>query len=300
MINKIYTPLDKGDTIAIVAPAGLVQSEYIELAKGLFESWGLCVKLGKNLFKAYNTFAGTDNERLQDFQEAIDDKNIKAIFCARGGYGSIRIIDKVKWNNFIKHPKWIIGFSDITIFHSKLAILGYHSLHAPMPVNLSKKEDFASSWWRSLQNILFGKTSSISINASDFNNPGKANGVLTGGNLSILYSLLGTPLDTSWENKILFIEDLDEHLYHLDRIMNSLKLSGKLENLNGLLVGHFTNMKDNKRPFGKTYEEIILDAVRTYNYPVIFNVPIGHEKENYPLVFGKSISIDTCKLELQF
>ncbi|OFY89288.1 MAG: hypothetical protein A3K10_11550 [Bacteroidetes bacterium RIFCSPLOWO2_12_FULL_31_6] len=309
--------LKSGDTIAIVAPARKIVIEEIKPAIDLFKSWGLKVVLGKNLFCAYNQFAGTEKERAADLQLALDDKNIKAVFCARGGYGCVRIIDMLDFSSFLKFPKWIIGFSDITVFHSHIHNLGIGSLHAAMPYNLSKllhsfNFDVQSQEKRKITNYelritnsavynfqvitlkksLFGDPLSYSIKPHPLNKKGKADGILIGGNLSILYSLAGSVSDIDTAGKILFIEDLDEYLYHIDRMMMNLKRSGKLSNLAGLIVGGMSDMKDNKVAFSKTAEQIISEAVAEYKYPVCYNFSAGHIENNCALTFGKTIEFE--------
>ena len=292
--KKMIKPdiLKGGDTVAIVSSARKVSAGEIQPAIDILGSWGLKVVTGKNLFKQQNQFAGTDDERLSDFQTALDDKNIKAILFARGGYGTIRIIDRIKWDNFKKNPKWLIGFSDITVIQSHvLTNCSAESLHAPMAFNFKKASPESLS---NLKKVLFGENLSYHIPeniSSNFNRYGNAKGILTGGNLSLLYALNGTPSDIDYAGKILFIEDLDEYLYHIDRMMLTLKRSGKLKSLAGLIVGGMTDMKDNTVPFGKSAEEIICEAVEEYKYPVCFGFPAGHIRDNRPLIFGSEVEL---------
>ena len=226
-------PLQQGDTIAIVATARKVSQEEMLPAMDTLKNWGLNVITGKNLYKQDNQFAGTDAERVADFQWALDDKNIKAILFARGGYGTVRMIDAIDFSSFQKNPKWLIGFSDITVFHSHVHThFGIETLHSPMAINFPKSSEEIIS---GIKNILFGKPSGFNIAGSSFNRKGNAKGSVIGGNLSLLFALAGTASDIDTHGKILFIEDLDEYLYHIDRMMMQLKRSGKLKNLAGLI-----------------------------------------------------------------
>jgi muramoyltetrapeptide carboxypeptidase len=277
--------LKAGDEIRIVAPASIVETDYIEKSSGSLNDLGYVSTVGKSIFSAFNQFAGKDEERLSDFQEAIDNPKVKAIFCARGGYGSVRIIDKVDFRRFIKTPKWIVGFSDITVFHSWINThYRISTLHSPMPINFDKPQ-FRDNLIK-LNSILKGAKPEFEVKAHELNRHGICKGTLVGGNLSILYSLQATPYEINTKNKILFIEDVGEQFYHLDRMLNNLRLSGKLKYLRGLVVGGMTEMQDKKRPFGKTAYEIIQEAVRGYDYPVLFDFPAGHLDNNIPFILG--------------
>ncbi|MFI5219016.1 MAG: LD-carboxypeptidase [Bacteroidia bacterium] len=283
MISPPY--LKQGDAIAIISTARKVSREEMQPAIDILKTWGYEVVLGKNLFKQQNQYAGNDAERLQDFQNALDDSTIKAILFARGGYGTVRIIDKVDFSKFKKNPKWIIGYSDATVIHSHVHThFGIETIHGPMAINLSK---IANHVLENLKQLLQGQVSDVGWQKSEINRNGVSKGILTGGNLSLLYALNNTSSDIDTKNKILFIEDLDEYLYHIDRMMTNLKRSGKLKFLAGLIVGGMTEMKDNTVPFGKTAEEIICESVAEYNYPVCFNFPAGHVPNNHPLIFGR-------------
>lgn len=282
MIQPPY--LQKGDTIGIVAPARKVTPAEMELAIRTFQGWGLRVKLGKNIYGSDNQFSGSDEQRTADFQEMIDDAEVKAIIAARGGYGVIRIVDKIDFFAFKNNPKWVIGFSDITVLHSHInQNMGVESIHAAMPINFDKNAEAVES----LRKALFGEKLMYSFKKNPNNKPGDCNGVLTGGNLSLLYALKGSPSDSITARKILFIEDIDEYLYHIDRMMISLKRSDKLSELEGLIIGGLSDMKDNAIPFGKNAEEIILDAVKEYDYPVYFDFPAGHIDRNLALYMGR-------------
>ena len=258
--------LNKGDTVAIIATARKVSKEEIQPAVAFFESYGLSVVLGKNLFESSNQYAGTDTQRTEDLQWALNDKTIKAIIIARGGYGSVRTIEQIDFTEFKKHPKWMVGYSDVTVLHNAIHKIGVATLHATMPLNFTKNEEAT----KSMVDALFGKLIQVETEENYSNISGTAKGQLVGGNLSLIYSLSGTPFDIDTTNKILFIEDLDEYLYHIDRMMMQLKLSGKLKKLKGLIVGGMTDMKDNAIPFGKFPEDIILDAVKEYNATLKF------------------------------
>ena len=277
--------LKPGDKIAVVAPARKVLFEEIERALQLVKEWNLQPVTGKNLWKEQDQFSGNDEERKKDLQEAMDDKEIKAVIAARGGYGTVRIIDKLDFSEFEKNPKWMIGFSDFTVLHAHInRNLNIATIHAPMMINFTKVNDEALL---KLKEILFGKIPSYSMNSHSQNLKGKAEGEICGGNLSVLYSLLGSVSDADTTNKILFIEDLDEYLYHIDRMIVALKRAGKFSKIKALIVGGMSDMKDNVIPFGKTAEAIIHEHISEFQIPVVFNFPAGHIANNLPLIFGK-------------
>ena len=279
--------LKQGDKIGIAACARKISPEEIQPAIDILNDWGLEVVLGNNLFKADNQFSGTDAERSEDLQMLLDDTSVKAVISARGGYGSVRIIDKLDFTSFIKYPKWIVGYSDITVLHSHIHNFGIETIHASMPINFTKNAEATES----LRKALFGEMLYCETESHPLNRPGSAQGELTGGNLSLLYALAGSVSDIDTREKILFIEDLDEYLYHIDRMMMNLKRSGKLDNLSGMIVGGMTDMKDNTVSFGKTAEEIIMDAVKEYNYPVCFNFPAGHIDRNLAVYLGRKTEL---------
>lgn len=288
MIQPPY--LIKGDKIAVIAPARKISSEELNPALEQIRNYGFEPVLGKNIFEVYNQFAGTDEQRLDDLQWALNDSSIKAILSARGGYGCLRLVDGLDLTSFIKNPKWLIGYSDLTVFHSHLSRhTNVSTIHATMPINFGKHKVATDS----LFNALSGVQNSYEFSSIQGKKPGNTEGLVVGGNLSLLYAMLGSPSDVDTRDKILFLEDLDEYLYHIDRMMVALKRAGKLKNLKALLVGSFTEMKDNAVPFGKTAQEIILDAVKDYDYPVFFDFPAGHQDMNMAIVFGKPCKIST-------
>jgi muramoyltetrapeptide carboxypeptidase len=299
-LKKTICPnyLNHGDCIGIVAPARKISQAELAPAIAILESWGLKVKLGKNIYLSNNQFSGTDAQRCSDFQAMLDDTEVKAIISARGGYGAVRIIDELDFTHFKKQPKWIIGYSDITVFHSHVHMhYNTETLHAVMPINFNKDAESLGL----LKKTLFGDDISYTIDAHPLNKKGESTGMIIGGNLSLLYALASTPSDINTDGKILFLEDLDEYLYHIDRMMMQLKRSGKLAKLKGLLIGGFSEMKDNTIPFGKTAEEIITDALKDYNYPVCFGFPAGHSDKNYPLYLGRNIALSVKeKTSLKF
>ncbi len=288
--------LKKGDTIGIVSTARKISLEDIQPAIDLLKSWGLNVIIGKTIGLSNYQFAGTDEQRTSDFQNMLDNTTVKAIWCARGGYGTIRIIDSLNFDAFIKNPKWIIGYSDITVLHSHLHQIGVKSIHATMPINVSKN---TKKSLKSLKNSLFGLKIDQNTPFVKNNKLGKVNGILVGGNLSILYSLLGSKSSIDTTTKILFIEDLDEYRYHIDRMMIALKRNGYFNNLRGLIVGGMTQMHDNAIPFGKTAEEIILDVLTEFDFPICFNYPAGHIDDNMALVLGSEIELNVSKKKTQ-
>src|ERR1017187_3825906 len=276
--------LKKGDTIGIVAPARKISKEEIQFAVDTFAKWGLKVILGENLLGDENQYSGSDEQRADDLQKMLDDNSIHAIISARGGYGTLRIIDKLDFKKFQEKPRWIIGYSDITVLHSHIhQNFEIETLHATMPINFSKDEESVET----LRKNLFGEEIIYKINSHPLNRKGNAEGELVGGNLSLLYAMKGSKSGISTSGKILFIEDLDEYLYHIDRMIISLKRSGKLSHLAGLIVGGMKDMKDNQIPFGKTAEEILSDAVKEFEYPVCFGFPAGHAQKNLALPFGR-------------
>jgi len=279
--------LQKGDTIGIVAPAGFMPIEKMQTCIETLDSWGYTVQMGATTHSnSENYFSGTDEERLNDLQQMLDDRNIKAILCARGGYGMSRIIDRISFRKFRKHPKWIIGFSDITVLHAHLfSNYKIASLHAPMAAAFNDGA-FNNPYILSLKDALQGIPSYYECGPHAYNKIGEAKGELVGGNLSLLAHLIGTRSDMKTKNKILFLEDVGEYLYNVDRLFLQLKRSGRFDKLAGLIIGGFTESKDTERPFGKSVYDIIYEQVGEYDFPICFGFPVSHEKENYALKIG--------------
>lgn len=283
-------PLKANDKIAIVAPGKKIPENGIEKALEIFEAWGLRVVLGKHLFSAHHQFAGTDKQRVADFQKMANDDSIKAIFCVRGGYGTTKMIDAVDFSGLMESPKWIIGFSDITALLSHLHNLSIESIHGIMPTLFGKRGTKQSV--ESLRKLVFGEPIDYVVKPNILNKKGVAKGRLVGGNLSLLCHLIGTDSDIDTRGKILFIEDVDEYLYRLDRMMVQMQRAGKLENLAGLIVGHFSSSKDDKAvPFGKNAYEIIADHTKEYKYPISFGFPVGHEPNNFSLPVSRKAEL---------
>lgn len=286
---KIPPSLQKGDTIAIVATARKNIDDNLKPAIDLLHAWGLEVVIGKSIGLDDNQLAGTDAQRAEDFQQQLDNPNIKAIWCVRGGYGTVRIIDLLDFTQFKQNPKWIIGFSDVTVIHSYVNLLNIASIHAAMPVTVGKASVESIE---SLRKSLFGESLNYEIPFDAANRLGNAKGEIVGGNLSILYSLMGSNAQIDCKGKILFIEDLDEYLYHIDRMMMSLKRCGCFDGLNGLIVGTMTKMRDNDIPWGKNANQIIADVTKEYSFPILYNFPAGHFHDNRALIFGKQVSLE--------
>jgi muramoyltetrapeptide carboxypeptidase len=278
--------LKPGSTIGIVCPAGYMPVERAQVCIDTLQSWGFQVKVGKTLGgSSTNYFSGTDEERLQDFQQTLDDDSVNAVLCARGGYGVGRIIDRIDFRKFKKNPKWIIGYSDVTILlahiYSKYKIAG---LHSPMAGAFNDGAD--NEFILSLKHLLTGGIANYAYAPHPYNHQGKAEGVLVGGNLSLLVNISGTASDIKTKGKILFLEDVGEYLYNVDRMFRHLKRTGKLDKLAGLIIGGFTDMKDTERPYGKPVYDIIHEVTSEYDYPVCFGFPVSHEKENFALKTG--------------
>ena len=289
---KIPPYLKRGDTIGIVAPAGFMPFDKMQTCVDILSEWGYNVKLGDTAYSQSETyFSGTDEQRLSDVQQLLDDPNVNAILCARGGYGVSRIIDQLSFKKFRKHPKWLVGFSDITVFHSHI-YTNYKvaTLHAPMAAAFNDNE-YNNPYVQSLKAALEGVPIEYECAAHEFNQLGKAEGVLVGGNLALLAHLVGSSSDIKTKNKILFLEDVGEYLYNIDRMFIQLKRSGKLEKLAGLIIGGFTDNKDTERPFGKSVYEIIQEHVKAYDYPICYGFPVSHDKENYALKVGAEYTL---------
>lgn len=295
MTNTLIQPpyLKAGDTVAIVAPSGVLngRDKEVNQAKDLLKSWGLNVVVGEHVFKKDNHFAGTDNQRAEDFQKALDNPNIKAIWCARGGYGTVRMIDKVNFTKYKENPKWVIGYSDITAIHNQLNIEGSESIHAMMCTSLTDDLSEIENTVDSFKCALFGNTLNYNIKGSAYNKTGNVTAPLVGGNLTLLHTMLGSKTSIDTSGKILFIEEIGEYKYHIDRMLQSLKRAGYFENLKGLVIGDMSKMRKNTTPWGKSIEQLILDVVQEYNFPVLFNFPAGHEDDNRALILGRTIEM---------
>ncbi|GAB5401018.1 MAG: LD-carboxypeptidase [Aureisphaera sp.] len=288
--------LQNGNTIGILSTARKISRNELEPLLNLLSQWGLTYTLGRTIDAEDHQYAGNDALRISDFQAMLDDPSIRAIWCARGGYGTVRIIDSLDFSNFKKQPKWIIGYSDVTVLHNHVHGFGIETLHANMAIDIDTKTEETRT---GIRKILFGKNYRIQYKPEHgLNRNGMAKGELVGGNLSLLYSLIGSPSDLDTEDKILFIEDLDEMLYHIDRMMQNLKRNGRLKNLKGLIVGGMNDMKDNTIPFGKTAEEIIWEAVQEYEFPVCFGFPAGHIADNRPLILGRTVVLEVKELQV--
>ena len=294
-IANLITPpyLKTGDTIAILAPAGILKNreETIQKAKELAESWGLKVVLGKNIFNKNSHFAGSDAERTKDFQKALDNQNIKAIWAGRGGYGSVRILDRLDYTTFLKHPKWIIGYSDITAFHSHVHNLGVETMHAMMGTSVDDKPELIVETLSSFKKAIFGKQLKYTIPSSKYNRKGKVNGQMVGGNLALLSSMLGSSSQTNTDGKILFIEEIGEYKYSIDRMLQSLKRAGYFDHCKGLVIGDISKIKKNSTVWGHPIEKLILDVVKDYDFPVLFNFPAGHKEANRAMIFGRNVEL---------
>ncbi len=282
--------LKRGDKVGLVATARKISRQELSEGLDLLQQWGYKAVIGQSIDAEKDQYAGTDSLRAQDLQRMLDDPEVKAIWCARGGYGTVRIIDQLDFYKFVKYPKWIVGYSDVTVLHSHLHKIGFQTLHATMPVSVTDNSAFAKA---TLAKTLEGKKPDIELETlAAENRGGRAEGLLVGGNLSILYSLCGSSSSLDTEGKILFIEDLDEYLYHIDRMMVNLKRNGMLDHLAGLIVGGMTKMHDNRIPFGKTAKEIVIDAVGECSYPVVFDFPAGHLDDNRALIMGAKVHLE--------
>lgn len=289
VISGISPPfLKKGDKVAITCPAKKLPKP-MDDAVALLESWGLKVVLGETLSASYHQFAGDDDLRARDLQKFIYDDSIKAIIAARGGYGTIRMIDKVDFSRFEKNPKWLVGFSDITVLHAHLhQNYNTQTIHGQMPVTVPDASKYSLE---TLRKALFGEEFGYKFESHQLNRSGTGTGILAGGNLSLLVAVLGSVSDYDYNSKVLFIEDVGEYLYSVDRMVRTLDRAGKLKNLAGLIVGGFTELKDNDIPFGQTVPEIVMEVVKNYNYPVCFDFPAGHIPDNQSLIFGKTLAL---------
>jgi muramoyltetrapeptide carboxypeptidase len=294
--RKMITPefLQKGDTIGILATARKADLASLQPAIKLLESWGLHVVIGKTIGKEEKQLAGPDWLRATDFQEMIDNPKIKAIWAAKGGYGTVRIIDRIDFTNFKKKPKWVCGFSDMTVLHSHINNMGIETIHSFMALNAGTANPEVLG---SFHKALFGEKLSYTIPRHEYNVNGTAKGEIVGGNLSVLYSIIGSKSEVDYKGKILFIEDLDEYLYHIDRMMMNLKRNGYFDGVKAVIVGGMTSMNDNEIPWGKDALQIIQDVLKDYKFPIIYNFPAGHIKDNRTLILGKVVAIDVTEKE---
>lgn len=292
--------LKSGDKIGIVAPARFIdQDKYANIIR-IIESNGFEVVRGKTTYLEHGPFAGNDSERLADLQNVLDNTEIKAVFCLRGGYGTIRLIKDIDFTKFKQNPKWLIGFSDITILHNAIHNIDIQSIHGQMPLNFTEKSE--NKGLDQLFETLTGQKLNYKLPYNNLNKLGKTEGQIVGGNIAILCSLIGTPFDINTDGKLLFIEEVGEYLYRFDRLMHHLKMSGKLSKLKGLIIGGLSDMQDNEPAFGQSAEEIVADVVKDYNYPLCFGFPAGHIKENYPIILGQKIqlNVSTMGVDIHF
>lgn len=301
MHTKLTQPpyLKAGDTVAIVAPSGILNNREREInqARDLLESWGLAVKMGEYVFNRAGHFAGTDDERCEDFQSALDNPNIKAIWCARGGYGAVRILDRLDYTRYKAQPKWIIGYSDITAIHNQLHNLGSESIHAIMCTGLTEDLEEIRPSIDSFKQAIFGEGLSYTVAGSKYNRTGSASGPLVGGNLTMLHTMLGSETSIDTSGKILLIEEIGEYAYHIDRMLQSLKRAGYFDNCRGLIVGDISKVRRNTTPWGTSVKQLILDALSDYDFPILFDFPAGHEDDNRALIIGRTIDMQVGQSE---
>ena len=295
----IYPPkLQEDDTVGIVAPARKISPAQLEAALKTLQRWGLKPLLAKNIFSSRHSYlAGSDQERREDFQRMINDEQVKAIFCARGGYGSTRIIEDLDFSALKRTPKWIIGFSDITAFHLRLASMGIASIHGTMPIFFDQPE--ARESVESIRHLLFTGAGKVAFAAEEYNRPGLATGEVIGGNLSLVMDALNTTSDPDTRGKILIVEEVDEYFYKLDRMFTQLRRSGKLKDLAALVIGHMTEIKNSDLAFGETAAEIVLHAVRDYAYPVAFSFPSGHHNPNLAWIHGAPATLEVSRNQVR-
>jgi muramoyltetrapeptide carboxypeptidase len=291
MIQPTY--LIAGDSVAIVAPSGILKNKetHIKLAKELLESWGLKVKIGDHVFSKANHFAGTDDERATDLQSALDNPNISAIWSARGGYGTVRVLDKLDFSKFKTHPKWLIGYSDITALHNQIHNEGVESMHAMMCTSMSEDMETYKTTVETFKKALFGECLAYYIAPNEYNKTGNTTGQLVGGNLTLLHTMLGSTTSIDTNGKIIFFEEIGEYKYHIDRMLQSLKRAGYFENCKGLIVGDMSNIRKNTTEWGTSIEQLILDALKDYDFPILFGFPAGHEDDNRALILGRTVQL---------
>ncbi|GGH45392.1 peptidase S66 [Mangrovimonas yunxiaonensis] len=291
--------LKAGDTVAIVAPSGILKHRQDEVNRSvaLLKGWGLHAIVGEHVFKQDNHFAGTDDERCEDLQKALDDPSISAIWAARGGYGTVRILDKLDYTKFKQHPKWLIGYSDITALHNQLNVLGVESIHAMMCTSMTKDQANLEQTIATFKKALFGEALSYTLKGSKYNKEGVVSAPVVGGNLTILHTMLGSSTSLDTKGKILFFEEIGEYKYHIDRMLQSLKRAGYFEDCAGVIVGDMTKLRKNTTPWGTSVEQLILDVLAEYNFPVAFNMPTGHEDDNRALILGRNVKLTVGKAQ---
>ncbi|MDD7887178.1 LD-carboxypeptidase [Flavivirga sp. 57AJ16] len=293
--NTLIQPpyLKAGDTVAIVAPSGVLKNrtKEVEQAKQLLKSWGLHAIVGKHVFNQANHFAGTDDARCEDFQNALDNPKISAIWCARGGYGTVRILDKLDYTKFKQHPKWLIGYSDITALHNQVHNQGVQSIHAMMCTSLQDDLRTIKETLSTFKDAIFGTPLNYTLPGSKYNKTGSASGPIVGGNLTMLHTMLGSKTSIDTSGKILFIEEIGEYKYHIDRMLQSLKRAGYFNNCKGVIVGDMTKLRKNTTLWGSSIEQLILDALSDYGFPIAFNMPAGHEKDNRAMILGRTVKL---------
>ncbi len=299
--KTLITPpyLKAGDSVAILAPSGVLKNRDKEMqqAKDLLRSWGLHVAIGKHVYEDGQHFAGTDAQRAEDLQAALDNPNIKAIWCARGGYGTVRVLDHLDYTQFKQHPKWLVGYSDITALHNDIHNLGVETMHAMMCTSLTDDLAEIENTVVSFKSALFGENMSYLIDGSEYNKTGKAFGQLVGGNLTLLHTMLGSRTSIDTAGKILFIEEIGEYKYHIDRMLQSLKRAGYFDNLQGVIVGDMSKIRKNTTPWGSSIEQLILDVFEDYDFPILFDFPAGHEDDNRALILGRTIQLEVGKAQ---
>ena len=287
-MNQVPASLQKGDLIAIVAPAKAIEREHVLFAKDFFEKEGFRVEISENCLGEHHYFSGDEGQRMIDFQAALDNPEVKAIVCARGGYGCVQLLDRIQWAAQLREPKWIVGFSDVTYFHQRMQRHEIASIHGTMPLNFQTNSKEALS---TLLDALIGKPKELNWDSHQNNRFGKATGTLVGGNLSILYALLGTDDQIVFDDTILYIEDVGEPIYSIDRMFYAFSKAGVLDKINGLIVGGMTHLTDSAVPFGKTYKEVILSHFDYRKVPIAFELPAGHIDDNRALVLGVNIEL---------
>ena len=301
MTKKLVQPpyLKAGDSVAIVAPSGILlnRETEIRIARDLLESWGLKVTVSNHVFNKANHFAGTDYERSEDFQNALDNPNIKAIWSARGGYGTVRILDNLDYKKFKENPKWLIGYSDITSLHSQIHNIGIESIHGMMCTSLADKKEDIKETISTFKKAIFGESLSYTLKSNKYNKIGKAKGQLIGGNLTLLQTMLGSDTAIDTTDKIVFIEEIGEYKYHIDRLLQSLKRAGYFDNCKAVIVGDITKLRRNTTSWGKPIEQLILDVFEECDFPVLFDFPAGHEKDNRALIFGRTVELNINSYE---